>query len=185
MSTEQRSGTTRVVVASTVALAFISYWRGAAIVLSDLASSAFYAGGIAEQAIGRSAPWFVLAVMLFSYAVRALYIAAATWLGAFGFFFCAALACWIVYGVGTVFGTPLSSRSIAGFLFGAGVVASLYGVINAAWTRVNRITVRLANLPESWRGRVAALVSDTHLGHVRGHGFLRRIVGLHGVPGAH
>ena len=74
MSTEQRSGATRVVVASTVALAFISYWRGAAIVLSDLASSAFYAGGIAEQAIGRSAPWFVLAVMLFSFAVRSIYL---------------------------------------------------------------------------------------------------------------
>ena len=74
MSTEQRSGATRVVVASTVALAFISYWRGAAIVLSDLASSAFYAGGIAEEAIGRSAPWFVLAVMLFSFAVRSVYL---------------------------------------------------------------------------------------------------------------
>jgi len=74
LSTEQRSGATRVVVASTVALAFISYWRGAAIVLSDLASSAFYAGGIAEQAIGRSAPWFVLAVMLFSFAVRSVYL---------------------------------------------------------------------------------------------------------------
>jgi hypothetical protein len=74
LSTEQRSGATRVVVASTVALAFISYWRGAAIVLSDLASSAFYAGGIAEEAIGRSAPWFVLAVMLFSFAVRSVYL---------------------------------------------------------------------------------------------------------------
>src|SRR5256884_4015697 len=55
-------------------LSFISFWRGAAIVLSDLASSAFYAGGIAEQAIGRSAPWFVLAVMLFSFAVRSIYL---------------------------------------------------------------------------------------------------------------
>ena len=74
MSTEPRSGATRVVVASTVALAFISFWRGAAIVLSDLASSAFYAGGIAEGAIGRSAPWFILAVMLFSFAVRSIYM---------------------------------------------------------------------------------------------------------------
>ena len=55
-------------------LSFISFWRGAAIVLSDLASSAFYAGGIAEGAIGRSAPWFVLAVMLFSFAVRSVYL---------------------------------------------------------------------------------------------------------------
>ena len=66
--------TARVVVATTVALSFISFWRAAAIVLSDLASSAFYAGGIAEQAIGRSAPWFVLGVMLFSFAVRSVYM---------------------------------------------------------------------------------------------------------------
>jgi amino acid transporter len=55
-------------------LSFISFWRAAAIVLCDLASSAFYAGGIAETFVGKSAPWFILAVMLFSYAVRAVYI---------------------------------------------------------------------------------------------------------------
>jgi len=55
-------------------LTFISFWRAAAIVLSDLASSAYYAGGDAEKVIGKSAAWFILAVMLFSYAVRALYI---------------------------------------------------------------------------------------------------------------
>ena len=74
MSQKERSAATRIVVASTVMLSFISFWRGAAIVLSDMASSAFYAGGIAEGAVGRSAPWFVLAVMLFSFAVRSVYM---------------------------------------------------------------------------------------------------------------
>src|SRR6185369_4522379 len=74
LSHQQRSTATRVVVASTVMLSFISFWRGAAIVLSDLASSAFYVGGIAESAIGRSAPWFILGVMLFSFAVRSIYM---------------------------------------------------------------------------------------------------------------
>ncbi len=64
----------KVVVATTVALAFISFWRGASIVLSDLASSMFYAGGAAEAAVGKSAPWFVLGVMLFSFAVRSVYM---------------------------------------------------------------------------------------------------------------
>ncbi|MGB9086338.1 MAG: APC family permease, partial [Terriglobales bacterium] len=64
----------KVFVATTVMLTFISFWRAAAIVLSDLASSAYYAGGDAEKVIGKSAPWFIFAVMLFSYAVRALYI---------------------------------------------------------------------------------------------------------------
>jgi len=64
----------KVFVATTVTLTFISFWRAAAIVLADLASSAYYVGGDAEKVIGKSAPWFVLAVMIFSYAVRALYI---------------------------------------------------------------------------------------------------------------
>src|ERR1700727_3498199 len=64
----------KVFVATSVMLTFISFWRAAAIVLSDLASSAYYVGGDAEKVIGKSAPWFVLAVMLFSYAVRAIYI---------------------------------------------------------------------------------------------------------------
>ncbi len=74
MLPETRSATTKVVVASTVMLSFISFWRASAIVLSDLASSAFYAGGIAEHAIGNSAPWFILGVMLFSFAVRSIYL---------------------------------------------------------------------------------------------------------------
>src|SRR5882672_7147635 len=73
-----RPNKTRVVVATTILLSFISFWRAAAIVLSDLASSAYYVGGIAEEAIGKSAPWFILGVMLFSYAVRAVYVESCT-----------------------------------------------------------------------------------------------------------
>src|ERR1700704_939207 len=64
----------KVLVATTAMLTFISFWRAAAIVLNDLASSAYYAGGEAEGDIGKTAPWFILAIMLFSYAVRAVYV---------------------------------------------------------------------------------------------------------------
>ncbi len=64
----------RIVVATTVLLSFISFWRAAAIVLNDLGSSAFYAAGIAEQAYGKAAPWFILGVMLFANLVRMVYI---------------------------------------------------------------------------------------------------------------
>src|SRR6266581_1030034 len=77
-SPSQPAGSTanrvRIVVATSVMLTFISYWRAAAIVLNDLGSSAFYAAGIAEQAVGKSAPWFILGVMLFSFCVRAVYV---------------------------------------------------------------------------------------------------------------
>jgi amino acid transporter len=71
-STARRSA--QVIVATTAMLTFISFWRAAAVVLNDLASSAYYAGGEAEQFVGKTAPWFILAIMLFSYAVRAIYV---------------------------------------------------------------------------------------------------------------
>src|ERR1700752_460048 len=70
----QSSGIPRVLVATTALLSFISFWRAAAIVLNDLASSAYYAGGEAEGYIGKAAPWFILGIMLFSYCVRAIYV---------------------------------------------------------------------------------------------------------------
>jgi amino acid transporter len=68
------AATTKVVVATTVALTFITFWQAAAVVLNDMASTMYYIGGIAEQALGKSAPWMVLAVMLFSFAVRSVYM---------------------------------------------------------------------------------------------------------------
>jgi uncharacterized protein len=61
-------------------------------------------------------------------------------------------------------------------LFSVALFAGLYGFLNASWTRITRTTVRLTNLPEAWRGRRAALISDLHLGPVRNGSFLRRMV---------
>src|ERR1700722_6159090 len=72
--TQKRVSAGQVLVVTSVMFTFISYWRTAAIVLCDLASTAFYIGGIVESAIGKAAPWFILAVMVFSYAVRSVYI---------------------------------------------------------------------------------------------------------------
>ena len=70
--------TANVIIVTSVMFTFISYWRTAAVVLCDLASTAYYIGGIVEQAIGPAAPWFILAVMVFSYAVRSVYIESCT-----------------------------------------------------------------------------------------------------------
>jgi predicted MPP superfamily phosphohydrolase len=125
---------------------------------------------------------FVIASLLaWRYAnwlVRILYTFSAVWLGTLSFLFLAACSCWMVYGGARALGLHPGQRILGLAFFGLALLASLYGVINAAWTRVRRITVKLPNLPESWRGRVAALVSDTHLGHVRGYGFMRRIVAM-------
>ena len=110
--------------------------------------------------------------------VRLVYTVAAAWLGLLNFCFLAACCCWIVYPVARLSRLHWGRPAIAGTLFGVAVFASVYGIINGSWIRVKRITVTLPHAPQSWRGRVAALVSDTHLGHVRTDGFSRRIVTL-------
>ena len=74
--TPKRRGPTagQVLVVTSVMFTFISFWRTAAIVLCDLASTAYYIGGIVESQVGRAAPWFIMGVMLFSYTVRSIYI---------------------------------------------------------------------------------------------------------------
>jgi uncharacterized protein len=110
--------------------------------------------------------------------VRAIYSLAAVWLALFNFLFFAACACWVIYGVSRIFRWQIDGRLLAAISFAAALAAGLYGLVNAAWLRIKRVRVRLPGLPQAWRGRVAAVVSDTHLGHVRGIGFVRRIVAL-------
>jgi uncharacterized protein len=119
----------------------------------------------------------LLAFRYYNAFVRVFYRIAATWLGFFNFFFLAAGLSWLVLlGVrlsGIQFGRP----TIAGLLFSLAALAGLYGLVNARLVRVTEIAIKLPNVPRSWRGRTAALVSDLHLGHVNGIGFSRRIVG--------
>jgi predicted MPP superfamily phosphohydrolase len=109
-------------------------------------------------------------------AVRTLYRIAAVWLGIVSFLFFASGASWVVFGVTQLARVDVNFHGIVEVLYAAAVLSGLAGVLNAGWTRIRRITVRLENLPETWRGRTAALVSDLHLGHVRNASFLRRIV---------
>ncbi len=118
----------------------------------------------------------VLAFRYTNATVRALYRASAVWLGLLSFLFLAAVGCWLVLGVARLAGKGLDFHRTAQWLFGIAAAAGLYGVFNASWTRITRTTVRLANLPDAWRGRRAALISDVHLGHVRNGSFLRRMV---------
>jgi hypothetical protein len=108
--------------------------------------------------------------------LKIVYALSATWLGALNFAFFAAVACWMAEGMAQLAGWPLPRYQVAGTLFGLAFLATAYGLINARWIRVNRITVRLPHLPEAWRGRTAALVTDLHLGPLSGAAFLRRVI---------
>ncbi|MGB9465009.1 MAG: metallophosphoesterase [Candidatus Acidiferrum sp.] len=126
-----------------------------------------------------SVSFLCASLLAFSYTsavLRAFYRGAAVWLGLLSFLFLAAVSSWVVYGVARLAGLDANFHRIVEVLFGAALAAGVFGVFNASWTRITRTTVRLANLPEAWRGRRAALISDVHLGHVRNGSFLRRMV---------
>ena len=140
---------------------------------------------------GTGAPWLkiVLGILSVSFlaasllawrytgaVVRAIYKVAAVWLGLLSFLFVAAVISWLALGVTWAAGRHPNFHLMVEALFGIAAAAGTYGLFNASWTRITRTTVRLANLPETWRGRKAALISDLHLGHVRNGSFLRRIV---------
>jgi predicted MPP superfamily phosphohydrolase len=122
----------------------------------------------------------LLAFRYFNPFVRLLYRIAAAWLGFFNFFFLAACMSWVVYLGCRLLALPLDRALIADTTFGVAVLAGIYGIVNARWIRVKRLSVKLPNIPSSWRGRVAVLVSDVHLGHVNGLGFMRHIIAMLG-----
>jgi predicted MPP superfamily phosphohydrolase len=107
--------------------------------------------------------------------VRLYYVASAAWLGLASFLLWASVLCWLVWGLSIAVRFRWAPQHIADILFGAALLATIYGIANAAWLRVTRIQIALPNLPARWRGRTAALVSDTHLGHVRNGRFIRRL----------
>jgi amino acid transporter len=139
-------------------LSFISFWRAAAIVLNDLGSSAYYVGGIAEKAVGPAAPWFILGVMLFSYAVRAVYIES-----------CAMFTRGGVYRVvKEAMGGTLAKLSVSALIFDyvltgpiSGVSAGQYivGLVAQTLTYLGHSWSPSATTTNLWAAVIAALVT--------------------------
>jgi predicted MPP superfamily phosphohydrolase len=126
---------------------------------------------------------FVVAALLsFRFAnpvVIFIYRIAATWLGFLNFFFFASCFCWAAWYCVLLTGAADPGRlraPIAVVLFSAAVAIGIYGMFNAYWVRVRRLTVKLPGLPEAWKGRTALVVSDMHLGHINRLRFCQKIV---------
>src|SRR5204863_8659432 len=134
-----------VLIATTAMLSFISFWRAAAIVLNDMGSSGFYAGAIAEHFVGKAAPWFILAIMVLAYAVRAVYIES-----------CSMFVRGGVYRVvKEAMGSTLAKFSVSALMFDyiltgpiSGVSAGLYltGLINELFAAAHSTIVLPMNL---------------------------------------
>jgi len=108
--------------------------------------------------------------------LRLVYRISAVWLGVLNFSFFAAVATWIVTTVALFLPYDFQSKAIAETFFGTALLVSIYGLVNANRLRVTQVTANLPNLPAAWHGRTVALVTDLHLGSVRGAGFTKRVV---------
>jgi len=111
-----------------------------------------------------------------NYWLRQGYRMSAIWLGVLNYSFFAAGAAWIFSAAAALVSFHIEPKLIAAAFFGGAMVTSIYGLANASWLRVTRVTVKLANLPSNWRSGTVALVADLHLGNVRGARFARRVV---------
>jgi predicted MPP superfamily phosphohydrolase len=109
-------------------------------------------------------------------ALRTAYTLSGAWLGVLNFLFAASLLCWGIDGIALAGGWNLDRPLLVESLFALALLAALYGFANAAFLRVTRITVRLPHLPPAWQGKTVALVTDLHIGHVRGLRFTRRVI---------
>lgn len=118
----------------------------------------------------------MLAFRYRNYFVRAFYTLSAAWIGALNYLAMAACACWVVWFGAVAMHAHVDRVWIGKGFFAAAVLVSLYGIANACWVRAKHISVKLPGLPDSWRGRRAALVTDVHLGHVRGREFMARVI---------
>lgn len=149
-------------------MTWASFWGG------------YAASSFARIALALLSVSFVTASLLGWYShnplVRFYYVFAAAWLGLSGLLLCASVLCWVVWGFSAVLRLAWSPAIIADVLNVAAVMATACAIVNAAWLRTTHITVQLAHLPEHWTRRTAALVSDTHVGHVRNARFVRRVV---------
>src|SRR5258708_6382703 len=143
-----------------------------------LARSGASSGSWLKVTVGALSVSFLAATLLaFRYsnpAVRTLYRIAAVWLGIVSFLFLAACGSWLAFGLARIARANLNFHLLVEVLYTAAVLSGFTGVLNAGWTRIRRITVRLENLPEPLRGPNAALVTGLHLRLVRNRSFRRR-----------
>jgi uncharacterized protein len=147
--------------AGTNAFAPMSHWR--LLIALGIASVSF----LATSLVG---------FRLTSVVLRFVYRIAAVWLGFINYAFFSSILCWLIYLVARLVGITTERRYFAVTFLALAIAVTTYGVVNASWTRVKRITVKVPGLPASWRDRTAVLITDVHLGNFRTFGFSRRIV---------
>lgn len=108
--------------------------------------------------------------------LRATTTLSAIAIGFLSFALAAAALSWLLAGVAFAAHLHIDLRLATACLYTAALAVAGYGLINAVIPRTAQLSVSLPNLPEAWRGKTVALVTDIHLGNIRGATFSRHLV---------
>lgn len=73
-------------------------------------------------------------------------------------------------------GLNINGQLVGAVIFSLALLWSAYGFWNALRPQVKNMEVAIKNLSPSWRGKTVVQLSDIHLGHVHGVGFLQKVV---------
>jgi uncharacterized protein len=113
-----------------------------------------------------------------SFWARWLYIISVSWVGFSYLFLLASILCWFFFGISRLASFSISRKLLMEILLGLAVLAGVYGIMNADVIRTTRVELPIQHLPPAWVGKTAVLVSDTHLGPVRGRRFAQHVSSL-------
>lgn len=107
---------------------------------------------------------------------RAYYFVSSAWLGIGLNIILALLATWIIYEIFKFTGLNLNIARGAIFFLFLSFAYSVYGFWNATNPQIKKISVEIKNLPEEWKGKTIAQLSDLHLGNIHREKFLQKVV---------
>lgn len=99
------------------------------------------------------------------------------WLGVMFYIFISSLIVFVLIMLNSYFDLNIPIKIISITLIFITLILITYGVINANNTRIVKWDVKSEKLSANWNNKKIVIISDVHLGSMRGENFLKRIVG--------
>ncbi|MFH0856844.1 MAG: metallophosphoesterase [bacterium] len=111
-----------------------------------------------------------------NFLMRAFYFLSASWLGFLVNLILAIAIGWTIYYFICLAGYRPNLLSIGIIILLSAITISGYGIYNAFNPVIKKMSVKIKNLPEEWKNKKIAQISDVHLGHIYRAEFLQKLV---------
>lgn len=118
---------------------------------------------------------FILASQYKNRFVRYFHFFSVCWSAFIMPLFCGCVAFFLIEDIALIFGWKIVPAVAGGFSFGGATLLYAYGIGKARVTAITRLSVKIPNLPEWWRGKKIVFISDMHLGDEYGVHFSAKI----------